>query len=220
MNGDPFMCHVTREDGSASRLYEDEALKHRVKYCRLVRKPVGSSWHYYVQLVLEGTAPVKHSLGSGRAGLDIGTSTAAVATRQECILTVLGESVEDIEKEQRRQLRKIDRSRRAMNPQNYNPDGTVRKGGEMDPQRPLPQDAHGIRLPLPETGGGPEAMAGGYGKPDRKPMRHPVCGEMNFKALQRRAKPSSVKENGKTHQEETVREEPADPGPKPSSAAH
>ena len=106
VNGRPIYVSRHKRDGSASRLYENEALKHRVKYCRLVRKPVGSSWHYYVQLVLEGTAPVKHSLGSGRAGLDIGTSTAAVATRQECILTVLGESVEDIEKEQRRLLRK------------------------------------------------------------------------------------------------------------------
>ena len=47
----------------------------------------------------------------------------------------------------------------------------------MDQQCPLPQDEHGIRLPLPETGGCPEAVAGSYGKPDRKPMRHLVCGE-------------------------------------------
>ena len=35
-----------------------------------------------------------------------------------------------IEKEQRRLLRKMDRSRRTTNPQNYNVDGTVKKGGK------------------------------------------------------------------------------------------
>ena len=85
----------------------------------------------------------------------------------------------------------------------------------MDPQRPLPQDAHGIRLPLPETGGGPEAMAGGYGKPDRKPMRHPVCGENELQSPAEEGKTIIGQGKRKTHQEETVREEPADPGPSP-----
>ena len=198
VNGRPIYVSRHKRDGSASRLYEDEALKHRVKYCRLVRKPVGSSWHYYVQLVLEGTAPVKHSLGSGRAGLDIGTSTAAVATRQECILTVLGESVEDIEKEQRRQLRKIDRSRRAMNPQNYNPDGTVRKG-----RKKWIHSVHYRRMRM-EYASLCRKRAAAL-KQWQEAMANQIVSQcdtlyverMNFKALQRRAKTSKVKENGK-----------------------
>ena len=90
---------------------------------------MGSRYHYYVQLVLEGKPPRKgHTLGKGSGGLDIGTSTAAVVTDAECILTVLGDGTESIEKKQGKHLRKMDRSRRAMNPQNYNPDGTVKKG--------------------------------------------------------------------------------------------
>ena len=117
-----------KQDGSASWLYEEEALKHRVKYCRLIRKPMGQRYHYYVQLVLEGTSPLRHEKGKGRSGLDIGTSTLAVASETQCILAVLGDSVAEIEREQRRILRKMDRSRRAINPDNYHPDGTVKRG--------------------------------------------------------------------------------------------
>lgn len=45
--------------------YAVEALKHRVKYCRICRKAVGTRYHYYLQLVLEGVPPVKRSYGEG-----------------------------------------------------------------------------------------------------------------------------------------------------------
>lgn len=192
--------HVSRHkrDGSPARQYETEALKHRVKYCRIVRKPLGSSWHYYVQLVLEGKAPCKHSLGSGRAGLDIGTSTAAVVTDRECILAVLGESVENIEKEQRRLLRKIDRSRRAMNPQNYNPDGTVKIGRKKwinsnHYRRMRMEYASLCRKRAAALKQWQEAMANRI----VSQCETLYVEKMNFKALQRRAKTSKVKENGK-----------------------
>ena len=46
VNGRPIHAARHKRDGSASRRYEEEALTHRVKYCRLVCRPVGSSWHY------------------------------------------------------------------------------------------------------------------------------------------------------------------------------
>lgn len=129
--GYTFSVKRHKRDGSASWLYEEEALGRRVKYCRLVRKPMGKKYHYYVQLVLEGAPPARHKKGSGRAGLDIGTSTIAVASGSQCILAVLGDSVEKIEQEQRRILRRMDRSRRAANSGNYLPDGTIRKGRKI-----------------------------------------------------------------------------------------
>ena len=192
--------HVSRHkrDGSAARQYETEALKHRVKYCRIVRKPFGSSWHYYVQLVLEGTVPDKHSIGSGSAGLDIGTSTAAVVTERECILTVLGDNVENMEKEQRRLLRKMDRSRRAMNPQNYNPDGTVKRG-----RKKWVNSGHYRRMRM-EYASLCRKRAAAL-KQWQEKMANRIINQcetlyvekMNFKALQKRAKKSVVKENGK-----------------------
>lgn len=48
-------------------VYAREALTHRVKYCRIVRKPMGITYHWYLQLILEGKPPVKHKVIDGRA---------------------------------------------------------------------------------------------------------------------------------------------------------
>lgn len=53
-----------KDDGSAARAYEEEALEHRIKYCRIVRRPMGIKYHYYVQLVLEGTSPIRHKIAN------------------------------------------------------------------------------------------------------------------------------------------------------------
>ena len=108
--------------------YDRKALKSRVKYCRIQRKPVGTKYHYYLQLVLEGKPPVKHPVCHGTAGLDIGISTAAIVTKDSCKLVVLGSDAKDRSAQIRRIQRAMDRSRRATNPDNYLPDGTVRKG--------------------------------------------------------------------------------------------
>ena len=108
--------------------YDRKALKSRVKYCRIHRKPVSAKYHYYLQLVLEGRPPVKHPAGHGTAGLDIGTSSAAIVTDDTCQLTGLGSDTKDRSSQIRRIQRAMDRSRRATNPDNYLPDGAVRRG--------------------------------------------------------------------------------------------
>lgn len=112
---------------SSKDTYAVEALKHRIKYCRIIRKPVGTRDHYYLQLVLEGLPPAKHSVNDGRIGIDIGTSTVAVTAKDMCLLTVLAPEAGSAEREIRILQRKLDRSRRAVNPDNYHPDGTVVK---------------------------------------------------------------------------------------------
>ena len=108
--------------------YDRKSLKSRIKYCRIRRKPVGTKYHYYLQLVLEEKPTVKHPVGHGTAGLDIGTTTAAVMTEDSCKLKVLGSDAKDCFSQIRRIQRAMDRSRRITNPDNYLPDGTVRKG--------------------------------------------------------------------------------------------
>ena len=110
--------------------YDRGALRSRVKYCRIRRKPMGTKYYYYLQLILEGRPPVKHSAGHGTAGLDIGTSTAAVVTEDSCLLTVLGSDAKDCSSQIRRIQRAMDRSMCATNPGNFLPDGTVRKGAQ------------------------------------------------------------------------------------------
>ena len=117
-------------------LYAQEALMSKVKYCRILRKVVRGKTKFYVQLVLEGTPPPKrHKDGSfkhksikGRVGLDIGTSSLAVVSNQKCLLTEFAAGLEDYEQQKRRLQRKLDRSKRAMNPTNYNEDGTIKRG--------------------------------------------------------------------------------------------
>ena len=107
--------------------YAREALKHRVKYCRIVRKAMGETWHYYLQLILEGIPPKKHDiLPGGRVGIDPGVSTEAVVSEKGCILTELAAERPDIQKKASRLSRMLDRSRRATNPWNYHADGTIK----------------------------------------------------------------------------------------------
>ena len=108
--------------------YETRCLCDPTKYCRIVRKKFSSGWCYYVQLIQKGIPPQKHVRGTGRIGIDIGASTVATVSETACHLDVLGDSVETKEKEIKRLQRKMDRSRRATNPQYYNEDGTIKKG--------------------------------------------------------------------------------------------
>ena len=108
--------------------YAVEALAHRVKYCRIIWKPVGSRPQFYLQLVLEGKPPIKHAMGGGRCGIDIGPSTVAAVSAKRCTLKVLAEEAVPAEKERARLMRRLDRSRRSMNPDNYTAQGTVKRG--------------------------------------------------------------------------------------------
>ncbi|MDY6244218.1 MAG: hypothetical protein SPL82_10120 [Lachnospiraceae bacterium] len=118
---------LPRNKESAHYMYETTCLTDRTKYCRIVRKMFPSGWRYYVQLVQEGIPPQKHETGKGRVGIDIGTSTIAAVSKDGCILEELGEPASSPAEECLLQ-RKLDRSRRAMNPNNYKEDGSVKKG--------------------------------------------------------------------------------------------
>jgi len=109
--------------------YAKEALKHRVKYCRIVRKMIGSRWHFYVQLILEGMPPIKHQPGTGTVGIDNGTSVFAVSSENSGVFfEVLGAKSDDLDSKIEIIQQMIDRSMRANNPDNYNEDGTTKKG--------------------------------------------------------------------------------------------
>lgn len=110
-------------------VYEKLALMHRVKFCRIKRIPFHKGYHFYLELVLEGIPSAKHVINKGLTGIDIGTSTVAVYSDDGfCLLDELAGGVSRTEREKRVISRRMDRSRRVMNPLNYNEDGTVRKG--------------------------------------------------------------------------------------------
>lgn len=116
--------------------YEYKAMQSEISYCRIVRKYVRNKYKFYVQIVFKGNPPIKldtetekHRIGDGDVGLDIGTSTIAIASQTDVKIFELADKVENIENEKQKLLRKMDRSRRASNPNNYNEDGTVKKQG-------------------------------------------------------------------------------------------
>ena len=117
--------------------YETEMLSRRVKYVRILRTPGNHRDRWYAQLVLEGRPAVKrntetgellHPIGKGPVGIDIGPQTVAYVSQGEASLLELADRVRNIEQEKRKLQRKMDRSRRATNPENYAEDGTIRRG--------------------------------------------------------------------------------------------
>lgn len=118
--------------------YEYQALQCPISYCRIARKFIKHKYHYYVQLVFKGTPPIKVNtetgeikrlIGTGDVGLDIGTSTIAISSESDVKILELADKVQNIENEKRRLLRKMDRSRRTTNSNNFNEDGTIKKQG-------------------------------------------------------------------------------------------
>jgi hypothetical protein len=110
--------------------YLQEALQAKTKYSRVLWRTVKGQRRWFAQLIQEGHAPQKWSFfASGQVvGLDVGPSTIAVSGEYVAALETFAPSVEQPWKEVRRVQRAMDRSRRAMNPHNYNPNGTVKKG--------------------------------------------------------------------------------------------
>ena len=112
---------------------------YRPCYATLVPKMIRGKYRVYLHLTIEGKAKTKydkygnprHKYGKGMIGADIGTQTIAYTSDTEAGLKNLserGNSIQTSERKERLLYRAMDRSRRATNPQNYNDDGTVKKG--------------------------------------------------------------------------------------------
>ena len=112
--------------------YEMWALKggfDSVTVLTIVRRMVRSQYKYYVQLTVEGEKPQKgRTLGKGNVGIDLGPTTVAVSGEHIVSIDKLASKCDNIQEEITRLSRKIDRSRRANNPQNFNEDGTIKRG--------------------------------------------------------------------------------------------
>lgn len=118
--------------------YAIEGLQDRTKYIRLLTKTIRGRKRYYVQLIQEGYPPAKRNRHDGSfrdskvdlnktVGLDLGISTVAIVSNEHVDLKELAPECKLDEKNIRLLQRKMDRSRRATNPQNYHSDGTLKK---------------------------------------------------------------------------------------------
>ena len=116
-------------------------MRHKIKYGRLVRRRASSPQaqgadhdgnRYSVQLVFEGHAFIKpkhEELSTETVGLDIGPSTLAIVPREgKADLVTFCEELAPDTRKKRRLQRKMERQRRAKNPENYDEQGRVKKG--------------------------------------------------------------------------------------------
>lgn len=118
--------------------YEYQAMQCDICYNRIIRKYVRNKYKFYIQVIFKGKPPIKvdaktgeikHYIGKGDVGLDIGTRTIAISSQSDVKILELADRVQNIENQKQRLLRKMDRSRRSTNPANHNEDGTVKKQG-------------------------------------------------------------------------------------------
>ncbi len=122
----------------------DPVVKHglasRIKYVRLIRRQASTpqaqgadceGYRYYAQLVLEGIPyqKPKHQVGTTTVGLDLGPSTIAIVPHEgEARLLSFCSELKTDKQKKRLLQRKLDRQRRANNPQNYDAAGRVKSG--------------------------------------------------------------------------------------------
>lgn len=124
----PFVVN-RNSDYEAFALGEIQKDPTKLRNLAIVRKVIRGKYKYFLQFSIAGTPYNKgRKLGAGVVGIDPGPSKIAVVSDTAVRIIPLAESIERDERETRRLQRKLDRSRRAMNPDNYNEDGTISKG--------------------------------------------------------------------------------------------
>jgi hypothetical protein len=114
--------------------YEIEALQHEIAYNRIVRKIVRGKNKYYVQIVFKGTSPIKyndtgerkHPIGNGVVGIYVDTEKVFAVCKDQVFIHELADGIQAIENDVAKLQQRMDRSRRDMNPDNYNEDGTIK----------------------------------------------------------------------------------------------
>ena len=109
--------------------YEAYALGCEVRNIAIMRQQIRGKNKYYVQFTFAGVPYNKgRKMGTGIVGIDPGPSKIAIVSNNEIRITTLAPSVTKDERAVCRLQRKLDRSRRTTNPDNYNDDGTIKRG--------------------------------------------------------------------------------------------
>jgi putative transposase len=110
--------------------YEAQALNHKTALCRVVRRTERGRKRYFVQLVQDGKPPkkAKNTIGKEDCSIDMGPSAVAILGDTKAGLFDLAPSVVQPWKFVRRLQRAMDRSRHVTNPNNYEANGTIKKG--------------------------------------------------------------------------------------------
>ncbi|WP_147094856.1 hypothetical protein [Vibrio superstes] len=137
--------HVMYASKEGKSLYEQHALQHRIKFCRILRKTYGRNTAFVLQVCFEGT-PYKrpelldNSKSKTPKGIDVNSHSIAIASAREAKLHPLPiacKGVAMLQAELSAIERKMSRSRMASNPECFEI-GSKRKGRKtVEVNRPL-----------------------------------------------------------------------------------
>ena len=183
--------------------YAKEALENEIAYCRIIRKPFKNVYKYFLQIVFKGVPPIKHNLGKGNVGIDQGTSTIAAIGDKEGLFEPLAPNINDYNKKIIAIQRKIDRSLKVNNPNCYNKNGTIKKDTKLYKSNHCKKLIQNLKNEY--------RLKTLYIKMSHNKLANKILSlgdefsteDMNFKALQKRAKKDSPPE--KQEKESTIK---------------
>lgn len=116
--------------------YEDELIQSKIKIVRVIRKIEKGNRHYYCQLIVENNPPLKlnadgtpkHKIGTGIVGIAIWRGILCAVSNTKTLCINLSPNTKEFEIKKAELGREIEHLRRVNNQQNYNEDGTIKKG--------------------------------------------------------------------------------------------
>ena len=125
-------CYLPKK--ASDKNYILESLDHKISYCTIKRMMFSNGWRYYLIVTLDGDAPHwERKAKTGIMGIDPGVSTIAAVSDTACILEELAPDADVYEKQIHKLEQHMDASKRISNPDNFNPDGTVKKRRDCKP---------------------------------------------------------------------------------------
>ena len=192
---------VTFKNKYDSFSIEGKSSTSKLKYVRIYPQHIRNKKRWFVQLIFKGTPPSKNRQYGDNfkvQGIDIGTSTIAIVSNEKANLKELAPNCKENEHKIKVYQRKLDRSRRATNPNNYNEDGTIAKGKHnwyksmsyLNTQSKLKDEYRKLSVKRKQAH---EILANQI-IAESLDIR---VEEMNFKGLQKRSKKTTVNKNGK-----------------------
>ena len=111
-------------------VYYSEAMAHQIKYCRLLSRTIRGKKRYYVQAIMEGTPPIRRKYGEGRIELDVKISHLKMKIQDQIETIELAPGCKEIEDKIAEIDSKMEASRKANNPDNYDDYGAIKTGAK------------------------------------------------------------------------------------------
>lgn len=117
-------------------LYEREMLDARCKGVRIIRKEIKGKDVFYVQLSMQckpvikynADGSVRHPLNEGQVAMALWRNQLCAVSKDKVYITELSPLQNQYEIKREDLTREMERLRRLHNPQNFNEDGTIKKG--------------------------------------------------------------------------------------------